>query len=145
MNLAVDIERCSAELERLAQFSDVPAPAVKRVVFSDADLEARRYLTGLFREAGLDVRTDAVGNIFARWQGTDPSLPPVATGSHTDAIPYSGKYDGTVGVLGALEAIRTLQRAQRAGSSARLSSTLRLRPEGSSPQAPPPAPLQPTN
>ena len=111
MNLAVDIERCSAELERLAQFSDVPAPAVKRVVFTDADLEARRYLTDLFREAGLDVRTDAVGNIFARWQGTEPSLPPVATGSHTDAIPYSGKYDGTVGVLGGLEAIRTLQRA----------------------------------
>lgn len=117
MNLAVDIERCTAELDQLAQFSDVPAPAVKRVVFTETDLEARTYLIGLFRESGLDVSTDAVGNIFARWQGTDPSLPPIAMGSHTDAIPYSGKYDGTVGVLGGLEAIRTLQRAQRAGSS----------------------------
>jgi ureidoglycolate amidohydrolase len=126
VNLAVDIERCSAELERLAQFSDVPAPAVKRVVFTETDLAARAYLVGLFEEAGLRVFHDAVGNLFARWEGTEPTLPPIATGSHTDAIPYSGKYDGTVGVLGALEAIRTLQRAmqsERAGSSARLSSS----------------------
>ena len=117
MKLDVDINRCTAELEKLATFSDVPAPAVKRVVFTETDLAAREYLVGLFEDAGLDVRHDAVGNIFARWEGTDPTLPPVATGSHTDAIPYSGKYDGTVGVLGGLEAIRALKRAMRAGSS----------------------------
>jgi ureidoglycolate amidohydrolase len=111
VNLAVDIQRCSAELDRLAQFSDVPAPAVTRVVFTETDLAARAYLVGLFEETGLRVFHDAVGNIFARWEGSEPELPPVATGSHTDAIPYSGKYDGTVGVLGGLEAIRTLQRA----------------------------------
>jgi ureidoglycolate amidohydrolase len=117
VKLDVDIDRCTAELEQLATFSDVPAPAVKRVVFTNTDLAAREYLVGLFQEAGLDVRHDAVGNIFARWEGADPTLPPVATGSHTDAIPYSGKYDGTVGVLGGLEAIRALKRAMRAGSS----------------------------
>jgi N-carbamoyl-L-amino-acid hydrolase len=117
VKLDVDINRCSAELEKLATFSDVPAPAVKRVVFTETDLAAREYLVGLIKEAGLDVRHDAVGNIFARWEGTEPTLSPVATGSHTDAIPYSGKYDGTVGVLGGLEAIRALMRAQRAGSS----------------------------
>jgi N-carbamoyl-L-amino-acid hydrolase len=111
VDLQVDIDRSSAELERLAQYSDVPAPAVKRVLFTEPDLAARKYLVGLFTEAGLYVRQDAAGNIFARWQGTDSSLPPVATGSHTDAIPYSGKYDGTVGVLGGLEAIRALQKA----------------------------------
>ena len=111
MTLDVDIDRCIAELEKLATFSDVPAPAVKRVVFTETDLAAREYLVGLFQEAGLEVRHDAVGNIFARWVGADPTLPPVATGSHTDAIPYSGKYDGTVGVLGGLEAIRALKRA----------------------------------
>jgi N-carbamoyl-L-amino-acid hydrolase len=52
-----------------------------------------------------------VGNTFVRWQGSDPSLPAVATGSHIDAIPNAGAYDGTVGVLGGLEAIRALQRA----------------------------------
>jgi N-carbamoyl-L-amino-acid hydrolase len=111
VDLNVDIDRCTTELERLSQFSDVPSPAVKRVLFTEPDLAAREYLVSLFKECGLKVRQDPVGNIFARWEGADASLPPVATGSHTDAIPYSGKFDGTVGVLGGLEAIRTLQRA----------------------------------
>jgi ureidoglycolate amidohydrolase len=57
------------------------------------------------------VREDAVGNTFFRWQGTDAAASAVATGSHIDAIPHSGRYDGTVGVLGGLQAIRTLQAA----------------------------------
>src|SRR5262249_54806422 len=62
-------------------------------------------------DARLAIRTDAIGNTFARWQGTSPTAPAVGTGSHIDAIPNAGKYDGVVGVLGALEAIRALQRA----------------------------------
>jgi ureidoglycolate amidohydrolase len=56
------------------------------------------------------VREDAVGNTFARWAGTDPAPAPVATGSHIDAIPNAGRFDGVVGILGGLEAIRALQR-----------------------------------
>jgi N-carbamoyl-L-amino-acid hydrolase len=62
-------------------------------------------------ESGLAVRQDAIGNIFARWRGADPAMPAVGTGSHIDAIPNAGKYDGVVGVLGGLEAIRALQRS----------------------------------
>jgi N-carbamoyl-L-amino-acid hydrolase len=62
-------------------------------------------------EASLAVRQDAIGNIFARWNGADPVAPAVGTGSHIDAIPNAGKYDGVVGVLGGLEAIRALQRS----------------------------------
>ncbi len=109
--LKPDIATLSGELKRLAKFSDAPAPAVTRVMLSDTDLAAREFLTELFRAADLHVRIDAAGNIFARWAGSDPNLPAVATGSHTDAIPHSGMYDGTVGVLGGLEAIRTLQRS----------------------------------
>ncbi len=109
--LTVNIAALSAELDRLAEFSDAPAPAVTRVMLSDADLSARKYLVELFRAADLQTRVDAAGNIFARWIGSEPSLAAVATGSHTDAIPHSGRYDGTVGVLGGLEAIRSLQRA----------------------------------
>jgi N-carbamoyl-L-amino-acid hydrolase len=98
------------ELETLAGFSDSEPPAVTRIVFSDADRTARTWLKRLFEEAGLAVREDAVGNTFAHWIGSEPDLPAVSTGSHIDAIPSSGKYDGTVGVLGALEAIRSLQR-----------------------------------
>jgi N-carbamoyl-L-amino-acid hydrolase len=111
MNLTIDTARLTRELETLATFSDAPQPAVTRIVFSEQDLRARVWLKQLYVEAGLDVREDAVGNTFARWRGTDPELPAVGTGSHTDAIPHSGRYDGTVGVLGGLEAIRALKRA----------------------------------
>jgi len=109
--ISIDQERLSRELEALAAFTDAPAPAVTRVVFTSTDHQGRDYVKGLCREAGLDIREDAVGNTFARWPGRDPQLPAVATGSHIDAIPNAGRYDGTVGVLGGLEAIRALQRA----------------------------------
>lgn len=117
MNLEVESARLQAEMDQLAaithceQTGIVGEHAVTRVVFTDDDLAARAWLRSLYTEAGLEVREDAVGNTFARWTGTDPSLPAVGTGSHTDAIPHAGMYDGTLGVLGGLEAIRTLQRA----------------------------------
>jgi N-carbamoyl-L-amino-acid hydrolase len=111
MILDVHEDRISRELETLASFSDAPAPAVTRVVFSDQDQQARAWLKQLCVDTGLIIREDAVGNMFARWQGSSPDLPGVASGSHIDAIPHSGRYDGTVGVLGALEAIRALKRA----------------------------------
>jgi N-carbamoyl-L-amino-acid hydrolase len=80
-------------------------------VFSATDTRARAWLNERFLEAGLAVRTDAVGNTFACWEGAAPQLPAVASGSHIDAIPHSGRYDGTVGVLGALEAMRALRGA----------------------------------
>jgi ureidoglycolate amidohydrolase len=110
VNLSIDRERLTRELETLAAISSEPAPAVTRVVFTEADLRAREFVKDLCREARLSVREDAVGNTFARWVGADDSLPPVATGSHIDAIPNAGRYDGTVGVLGGLEAIRALIR-----------------------------------
>src|SRR6202022_1707676 len=76
-----------------------------------ADLRARAWIIARCEEAGLAVRQDAVGNIFARWQGDETAAPAVGTGSHIDAIPNAGKYDGVVGVLGGLEAIRALQRS----------------------------------
>jgi N-carbamoyl-L-amino-acid hydrolase len=107
----LDLDRLSAELTALAQISEGEPPVVTRVVFSQADMRARGYVKGLLVDAGLTVEEDAVGNTFARWQGSDPALAPVGTGSHIDAIPNAGSYDGTVGVLGGLEAIRALQRA----------------------------------
>ena len=102
-------EQLTEQLATLAGFSDAPAPAVTRVVYTQADLDARAYLKTLIAEVGLSVREDALGNLFARWEGQKPDLPAVATGSHIDAIPFSGRFDGTVGVLGGLEAIRALK------------------------------------
>ena len=107
----VDGARLVRELEELARFTEQQGGpgAVTRVVFSEADLAARAYVTGLARAAGMTVRVDAVGNTFFRWEGTERSRAAVATGSHLDAIPHAGRYDGTVGVLGAIEAVRALR------------------------------------
>lgn len=111
MILSIDQQRLTAEIEELAKFSDADPPAVTRVVFTPTDLKARRWMRARCEEAGLLVRQDAIGNTFARWSGEEPDTPVVGTGSHIDAIPNAGKYDGVVGVLGGLEAIRALQRA----------------------------------
>jgi ureidoglycolate amidohydrolase len=111
MSLEIDRNRLASEIAALAAISAADPPVVTRIVFTDSDLKARAWMKQRCMEAGLSVREDAVGNTFARWVGLDPSAPVVGTGSHIDAIPNAGKYDGVVGVLGGLEAIRALQRS----------------------------------
>jgi N-carbamoyl-L-amino-acid hydrolase len=113
-NAPIDASRLEAEIEELARFSDTPYPSVTRILFTEQDLRARRWLTERMEAAGLAVRVDAIGNIVARWEGSDPGLPAVATGSHCDAIPDAGRFDGVIGVLGGLEAIRALRAAGHA-------------------------------
>ncbi|XP_024035022.1 ureidoglycolate hydrolase-like [Citrus sinensis] len=110
-SLSVDAETLQKRIDELSTFSDTPAPSVTRVLYTENDVLARSYIKNLMGLSGLSVREDAVGNIFGRWIGNEAVLAPVATGSHIDAIPYSGKYDGVVGVLGAIEAINVLKRS----------------------------------
>ncbi|MGB8368157.1 MAG: M20 family metallo-hydrolase [Limisphaerales bacterium] len=107
----IDIQRLQREIDELALITEAEPPVVTRVLFSEADLRGREFVKKLCREAGLALRADAVGNIFARWDGANRNLTPVATGSHIDAIPNAGKYDGVVGVLGAIEAIRAMKKS----------------------------------
>jgi N-carbamoyl-L-amino-acid hydrolase len=115
MTTQIDSNRLQQELQTLATITSIEQPAegtaVTRIVFSPDDLRARAWLKDLATAEGFTIREDAVGNTFIRWPGTDPTLPAVATGSHTDAIPHAGMYDGTVGVLGGLEALRALKRS----------------------------------
>ena len=111
MSVFVDAQRLQREIDSLALITEAAPPVVTRVLFSESDLRGRAFVKNLCHEAGLILREDAVGNIFARWEGADKNLPAVATGSHIDAIPNAGKYDGVVGVLGAIEAIRALRAA----------------------------------
>jgi N-carbamoyl-L-amino-acid hydrolase len=111
MKLNIDQGRLSAEIEALAAYSDAEAPAVTRVVFTPTERKARAWVKDLCVQAGLTLRDDAIGNTFARWVGSDSHESAIGTGSHIDAIPNAGKYDGVVGVLGGLEAIRALQRS----------------------------------
>ncbi|MGA1540335.1 MAG: M20 family metallo-hydrolase [Chthoniobacterales bacterium] len=107
----IDAALLQKRIDELALITEAPPPAVTRVLFSDADLRGRDYVAGLCQNAGLSLRVDAVGNMFARWEGSAPEESAVATGSHIDAIPNAGKFDGVVGVLGGLAAIEALQEA----------------------------------
>lgn len=109
--LEIHEQRLQRQIDALAAISEAPPPVVTRVLFSPADRAAREFVRQLARALELELREDAVGNIFARWAGREPQLPPIATGSHIDAIPNAGRYDGVVGVLGALEAMRALKSA----------------------------------
>lgn len=82
--------------------------AVTRLVFSIKELRSRQLLIHLMRQAGLKIHIDAIGNIFGRLDGREPKAPAVLAGSHLDTVIHGGKYDGPVGVIGALEAVRTI-------------------------------------
>lgn len=110
LQLKVNAQRVSDELEKLARFSDHEYPAVTRIIFTENDIKARDYFKSLAREAGLYVREDSIGNIFVRL-GDEKAIHAVGTGSHCDAVPHAGRFDGTVGVFGGLEALRALKNA----------------------------------
>src|ERR1041384_521237 len=82
--------------------------SVTRLVFSIKELRSRQFLIHLMRQAGLQITIDPIGNIFGRLNGASPKAPAVLAGSHLDTVVHGGKFDGTMGVIGALEAVRTL-------------------------------------
>ncbi|MEU5947267.1 M20 family metallo-hydrolase [Micromonospora sp. NPDC047465] len=84
---------------------------VRRLALTDADAEARRRCVQWMREAGLEVRVDRIGNVYATRPGRDRSLPCVLMGSHIDTVATGGAFDGTLGVLGGIEVMRTLNDA----------------------------------
>jgi N-carbamoyl-L-amino-acid hydrolase len=95
-------------LMELAQIGATPKGGVKRLALTDLDRQGRDLVVGWARAAGLAITVDQIGNVFMRREGTNPSLPPVVTGSHIDTQPTGGKFDGNYGVLAGLEVIRTL-------------------------------------
>jgi beta-ureidopropionase / N-carbamoyl-L-amino-acid hydrolase len=103
-----DKHRIETQINQLATYGGNTPGVMKRVAFSNGDIQARKYITGLMQAAGLTVTTDAAGNIFGRRKGKDNSLPYVAFGSHVDAVPNGGIYDGDLGVIGAIECIDIL-------------------------------------
>lgn len=103
----VNSQRLSATLQALGRIGETPE-GMQRIAFSPADVDGRRYVIELMRQAGLTTKIDFAGNIIARRPGLDESSPAIAMGSHVDTVPSGGKYDGALGVLGAIEAVRTL-------------------------------------
>ncbi len=110
-NLRIDGERLWSSLMEMAQIGATEKGGVCRIALSDLDRQGRDLFVQWCKEAGCEVRIDAIGNIFARRRGRDNSLPPVVTGSHLDSQPTGGKFDGAYGVLAGLEVIRALNDA----------------------------------
>jgi len=106
--LRVDGARLNASMEMMKSFGVSPSGGSERVAFSDANLDAYRYVAGLMSEAGLITRIDAAGNLIGRREGKRPGLAPLVSGSHIDTVPEGGHYDGIVGVMAAIEVARTL-------------------------------------
>ncbi|MDQ7975295.1 MAG: Zn-dependent hydrolase [Rhodocyclaceae bacterium] len=109
--LAIDRDRLWDSLMALARIGATDKGGVCRLALTELDRQGRELFVRWAEAAGCTVRVDAVGNIFARRPGTDPSRPAVATGSHIDTQPTGGKFDGNYGVLAGLEVLRTLDDA----------------------------------
>lgn len=107
-NLRVNSQRLEQRITALAEFGKNAHGGLDRVAFSDADIRGRKYLISLMKDAGLDVRVDEAGNIIGHRESQEPDLPPIMFGSHSDTVPDGGKYDGALGVLGAIECAQVL-------------------------------------
>ena len=107
-DLRINGKRLWQSLMDLALIGATAKGGVKRLTLTEEDRRARDLFCRWAREAGLAVEIDGIGNLFARRAGTDPSLLPVAMGSHLDSQPSGGKFDGAYGVMAGLEVLRTL-------------------------------------
>lgn len=110
----VDIDRIEEEWLHLSTLVSSSHPGWSRIGFSDEDRAAREWIRNLMAEAGLIAEIDSIGNVIGYLEGTSPSSPDIVIGSHSDTVPGGGRFDGIVGVLGAIEVARMLRREGRA-------------------------------
>jgi N-carbamoyl-L-amino-acid hydrolase len=110
-NLRIDATRLWDCLMQTAQIGATPKGGICRLTLTDLDRQVRDWFKTQCEALGCTVSVDAMGNMFARRPGKNPKLAPIAIGSHLDTQPTGGKFDGVLGVLGALEVVRTLHNA----------------------------------
>ena len=108
-NLVIDGKRLWDSIMETAAFGATPKGGIKRLTLSDDDKKVRDWFKRACEDLGLTVSVDSCGNMFALRKGRNNDLLPIAMGSHLDTQPTGGKFDGVLGVLGALEAMRTLK------------------------------------
>ncbi len=109
--LAVNAARLGEHMRTLSTFGRNASGGIDRVAFSDANIDALDWVSGLLAEAGFSPEIDFAGNLMARRPGLDSDLPPLMFGSHIDSVPGGGNFDGQVGSMGALEVATTLAAA----------------------------------
>src|SRR5258707_4473837 len=104
----ISSQRLQESLEKLSEFGKNPEGGVTRLGYSETQLAARKYVSGLMEHAGLRVRSDAAGNLFGHRDGSE-KLPVLLFGSHIDSVLKGGNFDGDVGSMGAVEVARALR------------------------------------
>lgn len=107
---SINKERLWETLMELGEIGKSPlSGGITRLSLTDEDLQARTYIINKMKDAGLDVRLDAIGNIIGKLPGKDKNKPAVLTGSHIDTVEQGGKFDGPLGVLAGIEALQTIK------------------------------------
>ena len=106
--LKVNGDRLRSTLEEMAKIGATPGGGVQRLTLTDEDKQARDLFVKWLKELNLEVHIDEMGNIFGKRSGKNNDLPPVMSGSHIDSQPKGGRFDGILGVMGPLEALRTM-------------------------------------
>jgi beta-ureidopropionase / N-carbamoyl-L-amino-acid hydrolase len=110
-NLAIDPGRLYADIMETAAFGATAKGGICRLTLSEEDRKVRDWFKARAEGLGCRVTVDDMGNMFARMEGSRADIPPIAMGSHLDTQPTGGKFDGVLGVLSALEVLRTLRDA----------------------------------
>ena len=101
-------KRLQYNFNKLAEFGAKKNEGITRLAFSEIDCQAHEFIKQLMLQAGMIVRTDDFGNLIGSYPGNDENLPVLLLGSHIDTVPNGGKYDGTIGVIAAIEVVHTL-------------------------------------
>lgn len=107
--LTADRERLISLMSEQAEIGGTDAGGLNRLALTEEDKIARDWFRDKMEDAGLDVRVDSIGNMFGRRPGTDSDASPLLLGSHLDSQPYAGRFDGPLGLIGALELIHVLE------------------------------------
>jgi len=107
--LTINKKRLETRINTLAEIGKISETGVCRLALSKEDKQAVETVKAWMEEAGLSARIDDFGNLIGRLEGKDPSSPILMIGSHIDSQPYGGRFDGVIGVLGALEVVQTMR------------------------------------
>jgi allantoate deiminase len=106
--MSINVERLRKNMYELAKFSD-EEKGITRLSFTQTHKHATDFVKNLMEDAGFITEIDTVGNLIGRIEGRDKGLPAIVIGSHIDTVPHGGMFDGTLGVLGGVEVIKTLK------------------------------------
>ena len=109
MKIKANADNIKTWLNGMARFNSTPDFGTTRILFTKPEIKNREYVKAEMKALGLEVKEDAIGNIFAVLKGEDETLSPVWTGSHIDTVPNAGNFDGMAGVVCGMEALRIIR------------------------------------